>query len=184
MQPKSAGGKERHIGNIAHTVARISEQRLIRRLWPTGARSADNARLGGRSRRAAAWSTAASNRIQEIRFSFAAIAEPTRSVSLAKTFELREQQTGAGIVPGNLGDIGLGRFIRLRIGGAPVTVVGPGKSVTEVGTAYGHVMGTRSEAGDSDTVNGIFVGYVASRRRMIARGNEDRDTFSDRLLEG
>ena len=45
-------------------------------------------------------------------------------------------------------------------------------------------MGTRSEAGDSDTVNGIFVGYVASRRRMIARGNEDRDTFSDRLLEG
>ncbi len=184
MQPKSAAGKERHVGNIAHTVVRISEHRLIRRLWPTSARSADYAGLRGRSSRAAAGSAGASNRIQEIRFSHAAIAEPARSVSLAKTFELREQQTGAGVVPGNLGDIGLGRFIRLRIGGAPVSAVGPGKSIAEIGTAYGHVIRTRSPTSDSDTINGVLVVYVAARRRMIARGNEDRDTFGDRLLEG
>src|ERR1035438_1813129 len=47
--------------------------------------------------------------VQEAR-SRAAVAEAARSVGLAKAFELRDEQAGAGIVPGNLGDIGQGRF--------------------------------------------------------------------------
>src|ERR1019366_10438491 len=90
VQPGSVGGKERNIGNVAHPVVGISENRLVRRLGPARARAADHAGTGGRSGRAATWSTAASNRIQEIRVSLAAIAEPARSVSLAETLEFPE----------------------------------------------------------------------------------------------
>ncbi len=59
VSPNSVGGKERHIGNIAHTVAGISDQRLPQRLWPTGACSTRYTRWGWRSLCAAAWSTTA-----------------------------------------------------------------------------------------------------------------------------
>ena len=44
MPPNSIGGKQRHIGNIAHAVARYSNQRLPRWLRPPGTRSTHDAR--------------------------------------------------------------------------------------------------------------------------------------------
>ena len=181
--PNSVCGKQRYVGSIAHSVAGISEQRLIRRLRITGARSTNNTRLRWRSRRALARSAAASRRPQKPR-RLGAVAEATRSVRFAKTFESREQHAGAGSVPGNLGDIRQRRFIGRGIGSAPVSAVCPGISIAEVGTANGHVIGSLSPARDSDASRGISITSGATRGIGISRGNENRHAFGDRLLKG
>src|SRR5208283_4345309 len=86
VTPECVGGKERHIGQVSHSVAGISDdQRLPRWLWPSGAGSAHHSRYGWRSRRATTRSATAPNSIQEtVVRRRSAVAKATRSVSLGR----------------------------------------------------------------------------------------------------
>ena len=88
-------------------------------------------------------------------FSRAAIAEAARSVSCAIAFDRCDQHAGTRIVPGNFGNIGLGRFIGAGIGGVPVRAVGACITIPEIGTAYGYVIWSRCKATDSDAMRGV-----------------------------
>ena len=181
MAPKSVAGEEGNVRNVAHAV---TESGLETGLGVTLARSAHH--TGGRWRAgeaAARAATAARDGQQAVLGSRRSAAEAARSVLGGISQEVGEQNSGTGIVPRNLRDIGYGRPVRRRIRGAPIGAVCAFISVDKIGAAHGDRILGNGKAADADSVRGSGCPRVAGGRAFVAGGYEYRNSRGGGILK-
>src|SRR5713101_5686570 len=93
-----------------------------------------------------------------------------------------EKRPGARVIPWNLGNVRNGRTERRGVAGIPIGGVGAGKSVAEIGSADGHVVGCGSEGVDGNSVGGFGDAIVTACRAAVTGGNENGDALRGGLL--
>jgi hypothetical protein len=179
------GCEQRHIWQIADAVIRVAQHALPRRLGIAGTGAADDTRSRHRWRagRAAAGTATPSGVVEEVRLSSGAVAEAARPVSHRASRDiLRDQHAGAGVIPRNFRDIGLGRTKRCGVGGVPIGGIGSGVCVAEIGAPDRHIIGSGRQCIHANAVHNGRGVSIALPGLLVAGGHEDRHPFGDALL--
>src|ERR1019366_2475102 len=164
VPPEAVRGKERNVRNIAHSVGRVAEDAgLPRGLGIPRARpvNLEKAGLVGSSSPGGAGTRAAPARAgaQVVCRTRGAVAEARGAVCCERAGDVvGDQDAGAGIVPGNFGNVRLCRAVGPGVARVPVSAEGNGGTclgcvvhVLEVCAAHRHVVGCFTPARDADT---------------------------------
>src|ERR1017187_1899633 len=186
VAPQAIASEKGDVGQIANAVVGNARYGgLPVRFGIAPARAAYYTGGGGRAGGAAAGtSTAAGHRLQAVLVRRIAGAEAGCAVTDGIAEVTGQKRAGAGVIPGNFGDIRYRRAISGGVGRAPIGAIGVSNRVAEISAAHGDIIGCGGKGTDSDSVGcpagaGIATGCVFNTRR-----HEDRDALRDRLLEG
>ena len=87
-----------------------------------------------------AGSAAAGSRGEKHVLARSAVAKSAGPVCCPVAFKVSDDKAGAGVIPGNLRDVGLGGTIGKGIGRVPVRTFRSGIDVAKVGSADGNVL--------------------------------------------
>src|ERR1035441_4825545 len=131
-----------------------------------------------------AGSAAAGSRGEKHVLARSAVAKSAGPVCCPVAFKVSDDKAGAGVIPWNLGDVGLGGTVGGGIGRTPVGAFRTPIDVAKVRSADGHVVRGGRKAADADAVRGRGLVGVTTGGAFVARRNKDGDAFPHSLLVG
>ena len=168
VSPHPVPGEHRNVRQVAHSVCRIAENaRLPRRLCIPHAPRSDVS-IGARAVRTTAGSPTASTygNVGILIGGLCAVTEAACTVCGGETLVIAEEPTGAGVVPGYLGNIGLGIAVVSGVSGVPISAecnAGFLRVVVifKICAAHGYVVWSGTPACDADAEVSIVVAVAA-----------------------
>ena len=156
---------------------------MPRRLGPSLAGSTHNPADSWRSSRAATGATSARRRALKVSAKKTA-AKATGAIGCGIPFVVRKQHTGAGVVPRNFRNVRYRGSESGRVSRAPVRAVCIGVRVAVIRATHSHVVRSRCESVDADSMRCLRCTVVASSRPTVTCSNKNRNALCHCLLIG